>query len=449
MRSPTRELSLTLEGRNDDATALLALYGLPVLPLGMTGRGRNRHFPLKGTPCRGAGELGEPDGRAISPRALPARRRSAADGLAAKGKVRLEAADLEPWLMTIGVGLPGMGTGMPVAARGGGGLCRGLLVLGGLDGTVGEGAVAGDINAVIKDGKPHLTGQLTLDELDLDRSPPWCWARQRSKAPRRRMVGRSVPAEGGGAVQRRTDIAAATLVGRRACHRLRRQPVAEARRRGPARSPTSRRNSSAARSTGLFELKNNGGTGLFSGQVKLSGADLGAALGEPASTGTGDFSTTLSASGKSVGGLVAALSGSGTAALRSLKIAGVNPEPCRLHRQGGQRSARTSMRQRRRPSRPKSPRPARFRPRRSDMAFTVAGGVLRAPPVTLDNAGSLDRGRPPGRSQHRSGRRRRHHRLRARRRGAGRFGAGRCASASTARSGRPDGCSTASRWRSS
>ena len=32
-------LSLTLSARNDDATALLALYGVPVLPLGMTGAG--------------------------------------------------------------------------------------------------------------------------------------------------------------------------------------------------------------------------------------------------------------------------------------------------------------------------------------------------------------------------------------------------------------------------
>ncbi len=41
-------------------------------------------------------------------------------------------------------------------------------MLDGLTGTVNEGAVAGDINAAVKDGKPHLTGQLTLDELNLE-----------------------------------------------------------------------------------------------------------------------------------------------------------------------------------------------------------------------------------------------------------------------------------------
>src|SRR5690606_21382187 len=43
----------------------------------------------------------------------------------------------------------------------------GLLVLSGLEGTVAEGAVAGDVNLEVKEGVPHLAGQLTLDELDL------------------------------------------------------------------------------------------------------------------------------------------------------------------------------------------------------------------------------------------------------------------------------------------
>ncbi|WP_292191285.1 hypothetical protein, partial [Mesorhizobium sp.] len=43
-------------------------------------------------------------------------------------------------------------------------------------------------------------------------------------------------------------------------------------------------------------------------------------------SGISDFSTALSSSGKSVEGMVAALSGSGTAALKSLQVAGVNPD---------------------------------------------------------------------------------------------------------------------------
>ncbi len=41
------DISIAMSGRNDDATELLALYGLPVLPLGLTGPGETS-FSLKG-----------------------------------------------------------------------------------------------------------------------------------------------------------------------------------------------------------------------------------------------------------------------------------------------------------------------------------------------------------------------------------------------------------------
>ena len=160
------ELSVKLEGQNDDATALLALYGLPVLPLGMTGAAQT-DFSLKGTLAGGLETSATMSGSDFSASFLGTAALNE-EGIAAKGKVKLEAADIEPWLMTVGAGMPGMGMGMPVALEAEADYAEGLLVLAGLDGTVDEGAVAGDINVGIKDGKPHLTGQLTLDELDLD-----------------------------------------------------------------------------------------------------------------------------------------------------------------------------------------------------------------------------------------------------------------------------------------
>ena len=53
----------------------------------------------------------------------------AAEGMAARGKVRLEAADVEPWLMTVGAALPGMGLGTPVALAAEADYAKGLLVL--------------------------------------------------------------------------------------------------------------------------------------------------------------------------------------------------------------------------------------------------------------------------------------------------------------------------------
>ncbi|TIO92483.1 MAG: hypothetical protein E5X90_25820, partial [Mesorhizobium sp.] len=78
--------------------------------------------------------------------------------------------------------------------------------------------------------------------------------------------------------------------------------------------------------TGLFELKNTEGTGLLSGQLKLAGSDLAAVLPGAGISGSGDISAALSTSGKSVDAMIAALSGSGTAALKGLTIAGINPD---------------------------------------------------------------------------------------------------------------------------
>ena len=77
---------------------------------------------------------------------------------------------------------------------------------------------------------------------------------------------------------------------------------------------------------GLVELKNTDGTGLFSAQLKLTGADLGTAFTATRFTGRGDMTASVSATGKSIEAMVAALTGSGTAALHGLTIAGLNPQ---------------------------------------------------------------------------------------------------------------------------
>ncbi|RVD30417.1 AsmA protein, partial [Mesorhizobium sp. M4B.F.Ca.ET.019.03.1.1] len=89
-------------------------------------------------------------------------------GATAKGKVNLDAADIEPWLMTTGVGLPGMGTGTSASLAADADFGNGLLVLSGLTGAINKAAVSGDVNVDSKDGLPHLAGALALDELDLD-----------------------------------------------------------------------------------------------------------------------------------------------------------------------------------------------------------------------------------------------------------------------------------------
>ncbi|TIM60769.1 MAG: AsmA protein, partial [Mesorhizobium sp.] len=84
------------------------------------------------------------------------------------GKISLEAADIEPWLMTTGVGLPGLGTGMSTWLAADADFGNGRLVLSSLSGAINEAAVSGDLNVGVADGLPHLAGALALDDLDLD-----------------------------------------------------------------------------------------------------------------------------------------------------------------------------------------------------------------------------------------------------------------------------------------
>ena len=376
------DVSLVMTGRNDDATDLLALYGLPVLPLGQTGPGETS-LSVKGklsgdlatSASLTAGEFST--GFAGTARLVDG-------GMTAKGSARLYAADFEPWLMTAGVGLPGMGAGLPVDLEAEADYADGLIVLDGLKGTVNEGAVAGDINAAVKNGKPHLSGQLTLDELDLEplaamvlgeaavESAGATW----SEVPFQQKVTAPFSAE--------LDIAAATLAAGTAATAYDAGLSLKLDDEGLRLSDLSAK-LFGGEVTGLFELKNSDGTGLFSGQMKLNGADLATALGGAGLSGAGDVSTVLSASGKSVGGLVATLSGSGTAAFRSLVIDGVNPLAlpqfiARADQFGKDIDA------------PKTASFASgvatsgsFSAGPAEAAFTVAGGILRAPPLSLEN----------------------------------------------------------------
>ncbi|WP_027057999.1 AsmA family protein [Mesorhizobium loti] len=386
-------VTLTFNAKNPDATALLALYGLPALPLGMLGEATT-DISAKGTFGGGLAtsfNLTGADFKASFEGTVA----DTPQGPAAKGKINLDATDIEPWLMTSGIGLPGMGAGMSTSLSAQGDYGNGLLVVDNVSGAINEAAVSGDINVDAKDGVPHLAGALALDELDLDpmavalfgdsafladkngagksgadKGGAWPAApfSQKSSLPFTADLDLTTAALAAGPFATAYDAAFSLKLDKEGI----RVSDLKAKLLGGAL-------------TGLFELKNNEGTGLFTGEMKLIGADLANVLPDAGITGISDFSTTLSTSGKSVDAMVAALSGSGTAALKGLQVAGVNPDALSALLAKADAIGRDIDAAKTAGFAPAIAAAGNFAAKDADIAFTVAGGTLRAPPVSLEN----------------------------------------------------------------
>ncbi|UCI09913.1 AsmA-like C-terminal region-containing protein [Mesorhizobium sp. B1-1-8] len=381
-RLPEAPVSLTFNARNDNAATLLALYGLPSLPLGMLGHAA--------TDVSAKGTLG---GGLATSFSLTADDFSAGfngtvadtqQGATAKGKVSLVASDIEPWLMTTGIGLPGMGTGTSTSLAADADFGNGLLVLSGLTGAIDKAAVSGDVNVDIKDGLPHLAGALALDKLDLDplavslfgdqsftaAKGGWPTApfSQKSSLPFSADLDLNATALAAGPFAAAHDASLSLKLDREGIH----VSDLKAKLYGGAL-------------TGLFELKNTEGTGLFSGQMKLAGGDLAAVLPGAGVSGSGDISAALSTSGKSVDAMIAALSGSGTAALKGLNIAGINPDGFAAIIAKADAIGRDIDAAKTAGFAPQIAGDGSFAAGDADVAFTVAGGILRAPPISFNN----------------------------------------------------------------
>lgn len=373
--------SLTFDAKNPDAAALLALYGLPVLPLGMVGEATT-DITARGTFAEGvatAFNLWGPDLRARFDGTVT----DTQQGLAAKGKVALETADIEPWLMTTGVALPGMGLGAPVTVAAEADYGDNRVAFSGLKGSAVGTALSGDVAVEFNAVKPHLNGQLALDTLDLD--------------PLAAMLLGNDALAGDGASWPRTPFAAKPALPltadlELAAVKLLAGPLVTADdamlslKLGDDGLGISKLKAKmfGGEITGLFDLRNNEGTGLLSGQATLTGVDLSKFLPACGLSGAGTFTGSVTTSGKSIDAMVASLAGSGTASLKGVTVANLNADalPALLAKADGVGRDIDA------------PRTAAFAPeiagqgsfvvRDTDIAFTLAGGVLRAPPVSFE-----------------------------------------------------------------
>jgi hypothetical protein len=377
-------LRLDLTASDEDAGALYALAGLPALPLGFAG-GAALELTVDGALVQGAQTT-----LAVTGDGLDAGfegQVSLADGaLSASGDARLASDDIGPWLTTAGATLPGAEYGLPLQLDAAVDAGDGLLVLSGLGGSVAGAVVEGDINAQLRDGLPHLTGALAISALDLGA------VAEMAVGPLALRPGTDgwpdTPFAGAIATPVSTDIeiAATSLTGGDAVSM---RDATLALRVGPHGIFVTnlRGQSFGGTVTGHVDFRNDGGTGLLSGQLRLDGGDPVAVLGDIGIAGSADASVSFTASGKSVGGIVTALSGSGTASMDAVRIEGIDPAafPALIAEADtfGPEIDATAV--------------AGFAPdlvRRgslstgpADIAFTLANGIVRAPPLRLEGEG--------------------------------------------------------------
>ncbi len=381
----TRPFSLRFSGESGSAEQLAALYGLPTLPLGLLGAATTT-LELDGTLADGLKtqfSLAEDTASATFGGTV----RWAGGGFAAEGAGRIAATDIEPWLMMTGVSLPGMGVGSPVSLTADISAANGTVVLRNLAGTVEEGTVGGEITATLVKGIPHLTGSLSLDALDL-------------ATPVAAVVGEAslVDVEGDWP---QTPFAAKVITPFTAELSISAGSV-ETGLFGSVHDASMSVRLDAdgfniadlkARAhdgelSGLFELKNTAGTALFSAQARLDGADLALLVPGADIKGRASITANLTSSGKSVEAMVTSLSGSGTALLADLSVPGLDPSALPALIKAADAAGRDIDAARVAAFAPALVAAGRFDASSAEIAFAVANGTLRAPPVTLAAAGA-------------------------------------------------------------
>lgn len=376
-----RNASVSLSGSasNNDATALLALAGLQTLPLSIAGSGELT-LQASGAPAGGLATTIGFRGEGMNA-AFDGTTGLGDEGLSAKGKVSLTAEDIEPWLLTVGVALPGLGSGMAVDLSAQADFAAKLLVLENIDGVIDESSIAGDLNAEIDQGMPRFTGALVVDSLALDPLAAIVLGEPSLVGDPGRWAAVPFTQKAAMPFAAKVDVSADTLIA--GSFTASAATLSLQSNEDGLRVDDLNATYDGGRLTGNLQLKNNFGTGLVAAQLHLDGADISREPALAGITGSGDFSASLSGSGKSVEAIVASLSGSGTAALKAIKVEGINEAAFPELLKRADALGRDIDASRVAGFVGEAVRTGSVDGGDVQIAFTVANGVLRAPSFTL------------------------------------------------------------------
>ncbi|WP_452039056.1 AsmA family protein [Aquibium oceanicum] len=381
------ELAVELSADSTDTAQLLALYGLPANDLGMTSEGTTA-FSLNGKVADGARltfEIASPEAQASFDGSL--RAAEGEGGLAADGNLLLSGSDFEPWMITAGFALPGMGLGMPADLKADATLVPGQLRLTKIGGTIADVAVAGNLDGSWDQDVPVVDGKLTLGGFDLDHAVALVLGETALQSDGEGWPDTPFVETLSLAVRGQIELEFDTLdIGNFAAaenvHMTARLDA-----EGLALSGISA-DALGGKAEGLVELRNNGGTGLLSAQMSLKDANAARVLGASGIDGRMDASAAVTASGKSVSGMVASLAGSGTAHVENLVVPGVDPGAFAAIIKGADEIGREIDAAKVAGYAPDVLGRGSFAAQEVDVPFTVAAGVLRTPPIYLETEGA-------------------------------------------------------------
>ncbi|MBK8457092.1 MAG: AsmA family protein [Phyllobacteriaceae bacterium] len=313
-----RKTNFAFEGENPDAGALMALSGMPALPIGQAQAGR-LNVEISGKPADGlttkfALESGSDalrlDGFADATKQWT-------------GQASLKADDLGPWMMTAGLALPGLAEGFAIDLKSPASFANGRLALPAIAGSLAGEALSGDLAWTMGNGKPKGSGRLAIGAANLP-------------VAMRAVFGDGVVGSTGEGWSDGSFAATPSLpfTGDFALSALRVDtgwgpPLSGASMtvivRDDGLSANDIRGDLAdGRFAGFGEIRNIGGEGAIAFNGAVESVDLARLTGLAGITGKADLSVAVTGGGRTAEALAASLTGSGAATFEHLGIASVD-----------------------------------------------------------------------------------------------------------------------------
>lgn len=366
----TGPLSLSLSLGNPDAARVLALFGLPALPVGLAGAG-DATITLRGDPATGMAVESSLHADGLRARFIGNARKGAEDRLAVSGRAEFDADDLGSWLVIAGVPVSGTDWNIPVALASDITFDADVLRLAGLGGTVSGQALEGDVAVDLSGETPAISGRLVAAAIDATPLVAHLFGPEA-------LTGGEFAIRDAPAFTAEVDLETERLwtgFG---------PELTAARGHVSLRDDGLRLSGFEAgwkdgRLSGSLDLLGNGDNAMLTAQIAGAGLHFATGKGDLSVTAAGTGSVSLAGNGRTLDELLASLSGSGSVSLDRVTIEGIDgsafqrivAEADRLGREMNEDAIRAMTR--------RLMEQGRFAGEDVAFAFTVAGGVLRAP----------------------------------------------------------------------